>query len=477
MSEATQPPAIPTIAIMGHPNVGKSSVVSTLAERDEIVVSPLPGTTVLCGRFDIKIDGREILRFIDTPGFQNPLVVREWFVAHHERHPQPARQFIREHEGDPALQQDCELLRPLAEGAAVMFVVDAGGPVREQDRAEIEILRLAGCPRMAVVNPKEEQPELLEDWKRILRKDFTFVRVFNAHRACYEERLGMLQDLERLDQSWNQRLAEVIDAYQRDWRGRLEDCAGIIADYLRDCLAWRESAALASPAGPARLAAELRERYQDSLRRKESDAMDRVRQIFRHRRWKPDLTGHPGLGADLFSTETFQLFGLSRTQLILAGVVSGAAAGAGLDVLLAGHSLGLGALIGAAVGGAVALAGGLSLGDRQVLGRKISQRAMTVGPNRHPQFPWILLDRMLLMARLTMRQPHGRREASAPPASVPSPEAPEKQGILSTLPEDAIRRAARHLKRGKADDWRALRELLAEWLENLSQSTPPRPPG
>lgn len=62
----------PAFAIVGHPNEGKSSVVSTLAENDQVRISPTPGETLECQTFPVIIDDREIIRFIDTPGFQNP---------------------------------------------------------------------------------------------------------------------------------------------------------------------------------------------------------------------------------------------------------------------------------------------------------------------------------------------------------------------------------------------------------------------
>ncbi|HSL60856.1 MAG TPA: GTPase, partial [Desulfotignum sp.] len=33
---------------MGHPNEGKSAVVSTLTEDDQVRVSPVPGETKVC---------------------------------------------------------------------------------------------------------------------------------------------------------------------------------------------------------------------------------------------------------------------------------------------------------------------------------------------------------------------------------------------------------------------------------------------
>ena len=37
----------PVFAIVGHPNKGKSSIVATLAEDDDVAISPRPGTTTV----------------------------------------------------------------------------------------------------------------------------------------------------------------------------------------------------------------------------------------------------------------------------------------------------------------------------------------------------------------------------------------------------------------------------------------------
>ena len=59
--------ATPAFAIVGAVNHGKSSVVSTLAENDEVRVSPMPGETVEVQQFSLH----ELFIFYDTPGFQN----------------------------------------------------------------------------------------------------------------------------------------------------------------------------------------------------------------------------------------------------------------------------------------------------------------------------------------------------------------------------------------------------------------------
>ncbi|HQP32100.1 MAG TPA: GTPase domain-containing protein, partial [Deltaproteobacteria bacterium] len=78
----TDAPRPLTFAVVGHPNEGKSSVVSTLTEDDSVRITSTPGETVVCRAFPVIIDGRELVRFVDTPGFQSPRATLEWLQAH-----------------------------------------------------------------------------------------------------------------------------------------------------------------------------------------------------------------------------------------------------------------------------------------------------------------------------------------------------------------------------------------------------------
>ena len=61
---------IPTFAVVGRVNMGKSAVLATLLEIDDdqvIRISPTPGETTRCQVLPVVFDGHEHLRFIDTP--------------------------------------------------------------------------------------------------------------------------------------------------------------------------------------------------------------------------------------------------------------------------------------------------------------------------------------------------------------------------------------------------------------------------
>src|SRR5207237_5192802 len=62
-------PSEVSVAIIGHPNVGKSTLLNQLTGADRSIVSPVPGTTRDAVDELVERDGRRF-RFIDTAGIR-----------------------------------------------------------------------------------------------------------------------------------------------------------------------------------------------------------------------------------------------------------------------------------------------------------------------------------------------------------------------------------------------------------------------
>ena len=68
-TEGETSPAEVKVAIIGHPNVGKSTLLNCLTSSDRAIVSPIPGTTRDAVDEVVEHDGRKF-RFIDTAGIR-----------------------------------------------------------------------------------------------------------------------------------------------------------------------------------------------------------------------------------------------------------------------------------------------------------------------------------------------------------------------------------------------------------------------
>lgn len=476
----------PTFAVVGAVNHGKSSVVSTLSENDQVRISAMPGETVECQRFELA----DLFAFYDTPGFQNAReALPELAPAATAANPLAVfRDFLARHRGDPAFEAECLLFQPLVDGAGLLYVVDGSEPVLEIHAAEMEILRLTGQPRLAIIN-RTGSDNHVQDWKRRLGLHFNAVREFNAHHATFADRVELLETLASIEQSWKPKLLRAVAVYREEWERRLDDSAEILVELLADALTHREVASVETSSTSRRAAAAtaLKTRFTQAVAAREAKAHRALIRLFGHRRVRPDVLDTPQFDTDLFSDDTWRAFGLDERQLVAAGLIGGAAAGVGVDVLTAGHTL----LAGAGIGGAIGAASAFLLGRRRPelkvtvpgLGHKfrVGGSALSVGPYAALNFPWILLDRAFGTFLYVINRAHARRDDTTLSST-------EMKRTLEVLNLSAARwdsdsrkdceRLFSLIRRGKMDpkDRAALRDRIRSRLADIAAARLPSPP-
>ncbi len=120
-----------TLAIVGRPNVGKSSLFNRLVERDRAIVTASPGTTRDLVTERISIDGIPI-ELVDTAGFR-----------------EGARELLEEAEQLGILRSD----EALADAALVLIVLDATQPVSDED--ERLLAAVEGRPAIVALNKSD----------------------------------------------------------------------------------------------------------------------------------------------------------------------------------------------------------------------------------------------------------------------------------------------------------------------------------
>ncbi len=402
---------VPEFAVVGHPNEGKSSVLSTLAEDDSVRISPMPGETKECQSFPVSIDGNEIIRFVDTPGFQNPQKTLQWMQEYRGNDGNLIQDFIDAHSDKPDFHDDCSLLQPLVRGAGIIFVVDGSRPLRNMDKAEMEILRLTGCPRMAIINCKDDDITWLATWQQEFRKHFNSIRLFNSCKATYGERIALLESLKSIDQDLQPVLDKVVTAFKEDWRNRNKQVVEFLVSFLELGLGYSRTLRVGPTTDESAAKEKLHKEYEAYLRNLEQNCQAQIRSLYKHNIFNVDLPAHSILQEDLFADKTWEFLGLTSSQLILAGALGGAAVGAGVDVAAAGLSFGVFSAIGSLVGAATtALKGKEFLSDKRLLGMDLDNEQLQVGPVKNIQLLFVLLDRQLLFYRYIINWSHGRRD-------------------------------------------------------------------
>jgi len=136
------------IAIVGRPNVGKSSIINALTESQRVIVSEISGTTrdAIDVPFEVETDGvRQQYNLIDTAGIRKRRRIKD------------SVEFFSVNRSDKAIER-CDL--------AVM-VLDAAEGVTEQDKKICDKITESGCACVVVVN----KWDLYQDAAEKARKD------------------------------------------------------------------------------------------------------------------------------------------------------------------------------------------------------------------------------------------------------------------------------------------------------------------
>lgn len=148
--------AVARLAIMGRPNVGKSSLLNQLLGDERAVVSPTPGTTRDPVDTELAFDGLPVV-LVDTAGIRRRSAARD------------------------RLEQFSLLrgIRAMERADAVLLLLDASTGVLAQDQHVASYALEAGRGLVLLVNKIDlvEGPQRrASDWEKRLRADFRFVR-------------------------------------------------------------------------------------------------------------------------------------------------------------------------------------------------------------------------------------------------------------------------------------------------------------
>ncbi|MBM9461626.1 ribosome biogenesis GTPase Der [Nocardioides sp. zg-536] len=127
---------VPVLAVVGRPNVGKSTLVNRILGRREAVVQDIPGVTRDRVSYDAEWNGRAFT-VVDTGGWD------------------PDARGLAER-----IKAQAEIAVGLAD--AVLFVVDASIGITDADEAVVRVLRKSGKPVVLTANKVDDERAEIE---------------------------------------------------------------------------------------------------------------------------------------------------------------------------------------------------------------------------------------------------------------------------------------------------------------------------
>ncbi len=135
------PERLPVVAVVGRPNVGKSTLVNRVVGRREAIVEEQPGVTRDRKELEADWNGRDFL-IVDTGG---------WLAT-------ADRQGL-----DGQVSRQAE--RAIGDADVVVFVVDATVGVTEEDDRVAAVLRRSKAPVLVVANKVDSERRELDAWE------------------------------------------------------------------------------------------------------------------------------------------------------------------------------------------------------------------------------------------------------------------------------------------------------------------------
>ncbi|MBI6741468.1 GTPase/DUF3482 domain-containing protein [Pseudomonas syringae] len=376
MTEADSTRAI-KLAVVGHTNVGKTSLLRTLTGDVSFgEVSHRPSTTRHVEGARLSVDGEALVELYDTPGLEDAIALLDYLERLDrpgERLDGPARltRFLEGSEARQRFEQEAKVMRQLLDSDAGLYVIDAREPVLAKYRDELAVLASCGKPLLPVLNFVSAQQHREPEWREALSRLGLHALVrFDSVAPPEDGGRRLYESLALLLESARPRLERLIDDQEKQRTAKRHSAARLIAELLIDCAACRRS--VETTVDQEQQAVEA---LRKAVRQREQQCVEALLKLYAFRKDDVSSSDLPLMegrwGDDLFNPETLKLMGVR----VGGGVAAGAAAGAGVDLMVGGVTLGAAALVGAIAGGALSTA--RSYGGR-LLGKFKGRRELTV---------------------------------------------------------------------------------------------------
>lgn len=340
------------VAVVGHTNTGKTSLLRTLLRDDRFgEIEDAAGTTRYVEKTAIFAGDDAALTLFDTPGLEDSSALLQALedlgkTLQAESPAELLRGFIAQADKFPDFDQETKVLRQALNSDALLYIIDVREPLLGKYRDEVDILSKAGKPIIPVFNFIAGHGEALARWRAQMAQ-------FNLHAALefdtvafeFEAEKRLYQKLQSLLEPHYDALQALIDCRQEMWNSLGHAAAQRVFQLLTEVACYRQEVE-----GKGGISSAEVDAMQVFVRKAEQRTLQDLLKMFAFTQLDVDLQQVPVRDGewqlDIFSPTALKEFGLNAG----ATALKGAAAGAGVDLMVGGLSLGTGAMLGAALG-------------------------------------------------------------------------------------------------------------------------------
>jgi GTPase SAR1 family protein len=339
------------LAVVGHTNTGKTSLLRTLLhDADFGEVANAPATTRHVEGAMLRIDELK-LQWYDTPGIEDSISLLDYLEQLQQQEgrrldgPAIIERFLDSPESQGRFEQEARVLRQLLLCDAGLYVVDVREPVRSKHRDELAILARCGRPIIPVLNFLHSPDNFSEQWKEVLsRLGLHLIIEFDTVAPAIDGEQQLYQKLALVLDEHRDVLRDLAEGANKRRQRRRQQGQELLAELLIDVSAFRRQS-------DEDESERVWQDMQDAVRQRENKFIRDLLALYRFHEtdYEEDLLPISGerWESDLFSSEALMDMGIRVGK----GFAAGAMAGATVDIITGGLSLGTGTLVGGLVGG------------------------------------------------------------------------------------------------------------------------------
>ncbi|MCC6916811.1 DUF3482 domain-containing protein [Nitrosomonas sp.] len=349
------------IAVVGHTNTGKTSLIRTLLRSTRFGrVEDAAGTTRHVERATIFAGSEAVLNLHDTPGIEDVYALQDRLhvTAARNKRLTPVElleKFVAATPLNDSLEQEAKVIRQVLRSDVLLYVIDVREPVLEKYLIEIETLGKAMKPMIPVFNFTASHRAELDLWRKKLAAFNIYASLeLDTVAFAFEAEKRLYQKIQSLLEDHYTRLQRLIDHRARVWNQLCMSAARRIAGLIITAACYREhTGQTGNTGGDTRDLAEASSaaaRLQDFVRQAEQHCLADLLKMFNFTDNDIELQKIPVQNGywqlDLFAPGVLKAYGLD----VGSAALKGAAAGAGIDLMVGGLSLGAASILGALAG-------------------------------------------------------------------------------------------------------------------------------